>query len=54
MMLLHAPRGQRKTLMIASTALMPAIAAGLPGKSVRTESPRVHDKARSKRDTEFT
>jgi hypothetical protein len=53
-MLLPAEIGQRKTMMIASAAMISALAAGLPGKSIRTESPRALDKRRSRRDTEFT
>jgi hypothetical protein len=47
MMLSPGELGQRKTTM-------PAIVAGLPGKSIRTESPRVLDKRRSRPDREFT
>jgi hypothetical protein len=53
-MLVSGEIGQRKTMMIASADLMPAIAAGLPGNSVRTESPRALDMASSRRDREFS
>jgi hypothetical protein len=54
MMLLSGELHQRKTMMIASAAMMPAIAAGLPGKSIRTEAPLALDNAPSRRDREFT
>src|SRR5258708_15706208 len=50
MMLSGGELRQRKTMMIASAAMMPAIVAGLPGKSVRTESPLALDKAASRSD----
>jgi hypothetical protein len=53
-MLLPGEVDQRKTMMIASVAMMPAIAAGLPGKSIRAETPRALDNAPSRPDTEFT
>jgi hypothetical protein len=53
MMLSPGELGQRKALMIASIAMMPAIAAGLPGKSTRAESPRALDNAWSRPDREF-
>jgi hypothetical protein len=54
MMLSPAELGQRKSLMISSAAVMPAIAAGLPGKSIRAESPRALDNAPSRPDRELT
>jgi hypothetical protein len=52
MMLLPGEVDQRKT--IASVVMMPAIVAGLPGKSVRIESPLALDKPSSPRDRDFT
>jgi hypothetical protein len=62
MMLSGGELRQRKTMMIASVAMilaltvpiMPAIAAGQPGNSIRTEPPLVLDKAWSRPDREFT
>jgi hypothetical protein len=54
MMRLSGEFGQRKTVMISSVAMMSAITAELPGKSIRIESPRVLDKAPSRRDRDFT
>jgi hypothetical protein len=54
MMLLCDRLGQRKTMMISSVAMMPAIAAGQPGNSIRTEPPLVLDKAWSRPDKKST
>jgi hypothetical protein len=54
MMRLSGELGQCKTVMISSAAIIPAIAAGQPGNSIRTETPRALDKNRCSRDTEFT
>jgi len=44
MMLSSFELGQRKAMMIASTAMMTAIAAGQPGNSIGTEPPLALDK----------
>jgi hypothetical protein len=54
MMLSPGEVDQRKTMMIASVAEMPAIAAGQPGNSIRTEPPLVLDKAWPRPDREST